>query len=315
MPDEAPVERSGTPEQEAAATLTPGEAAVTLTPAAADGGSQTRPAAGSQLGAVRVLALAAAAALAVPYAAGIDHVRMNGGEFILQTQGWGITSAMAALTKLGDDTFYIVALPVLVMSIDYTRGVQGFTLFFAAVLLTSILKTLFHGPRPSWIEAEGLTCDFEYGMPSGHSVNAASTYLFAVYCIERSSWWTATPRGCLALAARAVAVLLFCAMGLSRVVVGAHYPHQVTAGLCIGAALFAAAVAAVESSRLRELLTTHVSTAKGGAILGALVGLIGLGLSTVAFAVTAATFEFPPEWAERGAQARNGTCTDEEVDE
>ena len=44
---------------------------------------------------------------------------------------------MAALTKLGDDTFYIVALPVLVMSIDYTRGVQGFTLFFAAVLLTS----------------------------------------------------------------------------------------------------------------------------------------------------------------------------------
>ena len=60
-----------------------------------------------------------------------------GGEFILRTQGWGITSAMATLTKLGDDTFYIVALPVLVMSIDYTRGVQGFTLFFAAVLLTS----------------------------------------------------------------------------------------------------------------------------------------------------------------------------------
>ena len=88
-----------------------------------------------------------------------------------------------------------------------------------------------------------------------------------------------------------------------------------SAGLCIGAALFAAAVAAVESSRLRELLTTHVSTARGGAILGALVGLIGLGLSTAAFAVTAATFEFPAEWAERGAQARNGTCTDEEVDE
>eukprot|EP01045_Picozoa_sp_COSAG04_P016121 COSAG04_NODE_1320_length_7235_cov_2.160874_8_plen_79_part_01 len=79
MPDEAPpVERSGTP----------GEAAVTtLTPAAADGGSQTGLAAGSQLGAVLVLALAAAAALAVPYAAGIDHVRMKGGEFILQTQG------------------------------------------------------------------------------------------------------------------------------------------------------------------------------------------------------------------------------------
>jgi hypothetical protein len=92
--------------------------------------------------------------------------------------------------------------------------------------LNSILKFAFQWPRPFWVTprinnfAEGLS----FGFPSGHAQNASAIWgLLASSTTKKMFRWGA-----------GLVILL---IGLSRVVLGVHFTHDVLAGWLIGSVL------------------------------------------------------------------------------
>ena len=103
------------------------------------------------------------------------------------------------------------------------------TAVVAGVLLSNVLKLAFERPRPDIVPHAVHV--FTTSFPSGHATFSAITYLtlgtllasfhaslrFKVYFLS-------------------LAVLLTLAVGVSRIYLGVHYPTDVLAGWCVGAA-------------------------------------------------------------------------------
>jgi undecaprenyl-diphosphatase len=100
-------------------------------------------------------------------------------------------------------------------------------------LLLSLLKLAVDRPRPEIVShlVEVLTLSF----PSGHAMGAALTYgtLAALAC-------RFAPGRASRICLWAVAVLATLLVGISRVYLGVHWPSDVLAGWCAGAAWAAA---------------------------------------------------------------------------
>lgn len=107
-----------------------------------------------------------------------------------------------------------------------------------AVVVTRILKETFERARPD--DAHYLVAGFS--MPSGHATSSAA---FA------TSIWLVLPRTRLGNVLRALVAAFALVVGVSRVVLGVHYPTDVVAGFCSGTG-----VALVVSALVDRGLTT-----------------------------------------------------------
>jgi undecaprenyl-diphosphatase len=97
------------------------------------------------------------------------------------------------------------------------------------MLLSSVLKELFGRPRPDLVPhaVEVYTTSF----PSGHATLSAVTYLTLGALLARVQ-----PRRRVKAYLLGLAVLLAVLIGASRVYLGVHWPTDVLAGWCVGAA-------------------------------------------------------------------------------
>jgi membrane-associated phospholipid phosphatase len=152
-------------------------------------------------------------------------------DVILWFQSWRgpLMEAFALLFHyLGLFDVYLIALPMLYWSVDAVLGRRLLMLLVISTWANDALKTLLKSPRPGHISAQVLPLKVElgYGLPSGHTQNAAtiSTGLAQHF---RRGWFTA------------LMLLYMLLMALSRMVAGAHFPHDVIASLLIGAATVA----------------------------------------------------------------------------
>jgi len=95
-----------------------------------------------------------------------------------------------------------------------------------ASAFTWLGKLSFHRPRPS----ESILLETSYSFPSGHATIAMAFYGFVGYVLARSAarWTTKVNLSFLA----GILVLL---IGLSRILLGAHYLSDVWAGYLVGA--------------------------------------------------------------------------------
>lgn len=126
----------------------------------------------------------------------------------------------------------------------------------AAYGVNEIVKVLVREVRPCdtlHVTATVLPCDppTDYSFPSNHSAIAAALAV-ALLLAHRRLGWVAVPFALL--------------MALSRVYVGAHYPHDVVAGLAVGAL-----VALAVGYAARRALAAPVERLRTGA-LGPLLG-------------------------------------------
>ncbi len=133
-----------------------------------------------------------------------------------------------AITTLGNEEFYLAALPLLYWCIDKRLGRQMGFIFFVAIGANTILKQAFRGPRPFWIAPElGLADTGGYGIPSGHTQYATTIYLLIAAVVQHFWGWL-------------VAFIMIFLMAISRVYLGQHFIHDTIAGILVGLALLGA---------------------------------------------------------------------------
>ena len=150
-------------------------------------------------------------------------------------ESWG-TSAIQALqsfstpaldtffklvTLLGDEKFYLLLLPLVYWCFDKRLGMRLAVLVMASNTVNLWIKFALGLPRPPGALVRHMTEGEGPGFPSGHtqSVTVACGYLVAH--VQR---WRA----------HLMAAALVLLVGLSRIYLGVHFPHDVLGGLVIG---------------------------------------------------------------------------------
>lgn len=145
--------------------------------------------------------------------------------------GW-VNEAIRDLTALG--SFSVLGLMVIaVLGYLLLTGKRVMALLvlvsvIGGTLVSSVLKELFSRPRPSLEHAAEV---FTASFPSGHALISTVTYLTLGALLARVQ---ASAR--LRVYIIAIAALLSLVIGLSRLYLGVHYPTDVLAGWCLGAA-------------------------------------------------------------------------------
>ena len=140
----------------------------------------------------------------------------------LQTLSPALDGFMNAVSFLGRIEFYLVLIPFIYWTIDRRIGVRTLLILIHADFLNASLKLLFHQPRPYWLgDVKELTIEPTYGIPSSH---ASTTMTVGGYFITRTK-----ENG-----ARVLIGITILLVGISRLYLGAHFPHDVLAGWLLG---------------------------------------------------------------------------------
>ncbi len=141
---------------------------------------------------------------------------------LLQTLNW-LETPMRFFTFLGSENFFILVLPMVYWCVDSGLGIRiGFILLFSNGF-NEIAKLALQGPRPYWIstQVKPLAAESSFGAPSGHSQIAAGVWgTIAAHIGRRWTWVSA-------------AILIFL-IGLSRIYLAVHFPHDVLLGWLLG---------------------------------------------------------------------------------
>jgi hypothetical protein len=115
-------------------------------------------------------------------------------------------------------------MPAFYWSVDVAWGLRVGIALMVSASLNHALKLAFLGPRPYWVDARvrPLSSEWSLGAPSGHAQNAVAVWgTLAAWVNRRWAW----------IAALALSFLI----GLSRLYLGLHFPHDVLLGWLIGA--------------------------------------------------------------------------------
>ncbi len=142
-----------------------------------------------------------------------------------------VGEAARDLTALGGFTVLPLMIAAVAGYLGMVRKFDAVCLVLGAtvsgLLLSLVLKHFFERPRPDVVPH--LSGDYTSSFPSGHSLLAAVVYLTLGSLLAR----VVQPRR-LKIYFIAVAMLLTFLVGLSRVVMGVHYPTDVLAGWTAG---------------------------------------------------------------------------------
>lgn len=135
---------------------------------------------------------------------------------------WVLT-LMKGITFLGNTEFYLLVMPLLYWCIDLSLGIRIGIILLVSGGLNNILKLGFASPRPFWVspKVQGMVEATGFGFPSGHAQNAASIWGLLAASV-RQSWL------------KILAMLLILLIGLSRIILGVHFTHDVLVGWLVG---------------------------------------------------------------------------------
>ena len=142
----------------------------------------------------------------------------------------GLNELMLLITKLGEETAFLVIALIVFWCVDKRRGYFVMTVGFIGTIANQFLKLACRVPRP-WVLDENFTILEQareaatgYSFPSGHSQSAVGTF-GAIAATTQKRWvrWT-----CIS-----VCILV----PLSRMYIGVHTPADVLVGAGMAAAM------------------------------------------------------------------------------
>jgi membrane-associated phospholipid phosphatase len=154
-------------------------------------------------------------------------------EFLL---GWGIQVILwfqqfspaldlpfKAFTFLGDETFYLIFMPLIYWCIDRRTGARLFFLLLFSAYLNAVAKVLAGQPRPFIYDprVKALVHAGGGGLPSGHTQNAVVVWGFLAARSGKQISWL-------------IAAFLMAGIPLSRVYLGVHFPTDLMGGYLMG---------------------------------------------------------------------------------
>jgi membrane-associated phospholipid phosphatase len=143
-----------------------------------------------------------------------------------QALGEWLTPIFKLITNLGNEEFYILIMPLLYWCINSVMGVRAAIMLILSGSIKDFLKIVIHTPRPYWVDTrvKALSSETSFGMPSGHSMDAAS--IWGILAFSQKRQWV-----------RWIALLVILLIGLSRIYLGVHFLHDVLSGWLVGALL------------------------------------------------------------------------------
>ncbi len=139
-------------------------------------------------------------------------------DWVLELRSPGLTVLFRGLTFLGDELFFLSALPL-----GYwlwrkpAFGRVGLLLLFTS-LLNAFLKDLWQVPRP---DIPHLVSASGWAFPSGHAQAAGAMWAWLAWELKRPWAWV-------------TAGVLIIGIAASRVYLGVHYPIDVLVGVVVG---------------------------------------------------------------------------------
>ncbi|MGA2502671.1 MAG: phosphatase PAP2 family protein [Anaerolineales bacterium] len=141
----------------------------------------------------------------------------------LQNLGGWLKTPMEAFSFLGSEYFFLILLPALYWCVEASVGLRVGVILLMTTSVNDALKMALHGPRPYWISTDVISYASEtsFGVPSGHAQIAVGVWGMLAASLRK--WW-----GWL------IAILIIVLIGISRMYLGVHFPHDVILGWLIG---------------------------------------------------------------------------------
>jgi membrane-associated phospholipid phosphatase len=156
----------------------------------------------------------------------MEAIFNNGITFIVWLQGFGswLVVPMQLFSSLGSENFFLIFMPVLYWCVDARFGLRVGAILLFSFSVNEILKLSLHGPRPYWFstQVKAYAAETSFGVPSGHAQSSTVIWGTLAALINRSWAWV-------------LAIFLILMIGLSRIFLAVHFPHDVLIGWAIGA--------------------------------------------------------------------------------
>jgi len=214
-----------------------------------------------------------------------------------QNMGSSLKTPMEVFSFFGTEYFFLLLLPALYWCLEAGIGLRVGIILLLSTSINESLKLVFHGPRPYWYSADVIRYAGEtsFGIPSGHSQIAFGVWGMLAATIGK--WW-----------GWPIAILIIAMIGISRLYLGVHFPHDVLLGWLIGAILLWLVL------RCWNPVTNRIKKMNPGQqILTAFLSSLVLILLTLIpyFCLKITNWQLPPAWAEYGKNAvsLSGTVT------
>ena len=185
-----------------------------------------------------------------------------------------LDAAMSLVTRLGEETFFMVAALFVFWCVDKRRGYYLLAVGFTGTLINQWLKIVCRVPRP-WVRDPHFTIVESardgaagYSFPSGHTQSAVGVFGGVARFTRR--WWL-----------RCVCLVLLVLVSVSRMYLGVHTPADVGVSFAVTAVLVLLPYPLIES--------TLWFPGRMYVILGVLLGVSG------AFVAFVELFPFPAD--------------------
>jgi len=147
-----------------------------------------------------------------------------GTEVIVWVQSFSnpfLDAIFQVLTFLGNEEFYLILLPFVYWCVHKQIGRELGYLSMLSAWINSVVKYLFKIPRPSDPRVRILVEETSPSFPSGHAQGAVVNWGYLAYRFRKPVFWV-------------VAILAMLGIGLSRIVLGVHFPSDALGGWLIG---------------------------------------------------------------------------------
>jgi membrane-associated phospholipid phosphatase len=156
----------------------------------------------------------------------MDNLLSSGMQIIQWLQGLGawLTPIMQLFTFLGNDQFYLLVTPAILWCLDASLGLRLGLFLMIDATLNAALKVAFHGPRPYWYSSQVKvlgSAENSFGVPSGHAQNGVVVWGTLANRIKTRAAWI-------------IAILIIFMIGISRLYLAVHFPHDVLLGWVFG---------------------------------------------------------------------------------